>query len=718
MKKSSTIIFVLSLVVCSCSVSRHLQEGEYFLSSNKIVIDGKEKIKSSSLSPYLRQQLPNTIFPSTSPWLNVYFWADSSDKGLNPLLRKIGTQPVIFSPILMQNSADNIASRLATLGYYSAQVTPEVELKNGIANVVYYVKPGKRLKIDEIRYELCPSEELAKDFYADSLHFSVKKGDYLSEVALEDESIRGSKYFRQKGYYDINKNHYSFEADTLGNRNILYYRLNNYTRNETAASAAPLKKYHFRKLSIQHPEDIRFRADLLSQLNTIHPGDLYNEENVNLTYYRFSNLSVFNSVNVEINPADSALLDCNIRLDGSDLYGFKLNADFSTNSSGLLGTSPQLSFYHKNLFNGGEHLNINLSGNWQFMPGNDARASEYGISASLSMLSSIGLSNKKMSRNIPRAEIKTSFNYMNRPEFRRSVFGLSYGYSSQFNSNFFYQIFPIQLNIVKMHEYRDMKFIETLFKNAYLMGAFIDQVDMGVGAMLYYTTNPDIVPKTAYSSIRFSTDIAGNVLSLFNKAMPIGDSDSRLFMGLPYSQYVRGELSTAKVFRFGRDDSQALALRFNVGVVKAYGNSIAVMFDKQFFCGGANSMRGWQARSLGPGSEMSIDYRFEIPSQTGDLKLEADLEYRFPIVSKFEGALFAEVGNIWNMKDMKKDFLHELAADWGLGARVNLDFILLRLDVGFKVHDPGRPSGQKWLQPKAWFQKNGAAIHFGVGYPF
>ena len=234
---------------------------------------------------------------------------------------------------------------------------------------------------------------------------------------------------------------------------------------------------------------------------------------------------------------------------------------------------------------------------------------------------------------------------------------------------------------------------------------------------LYHTTDASIVPKSSYGFSRLSFDLSGNLLSLFNRFMPLDEvSGHRRLLGLPYNQYVRAELELGKVFRYGRNDGQAIAMRLDMGIGHAYGNSTALPFEKQFYAGGASSMRGWQVRTLGPGFSQ-IDDSFVIPSQTGDIKLEADLEYRFDMFWKLEGAVFAEVGNVWRL-DMMRNFFESLAGDWGVGLRVNLDFILLRIDAGFKVHDPARPEGSRWLRPAEWVGRDGYAIHFGVGYPF
>ena len=199
--------------------------------------------------------------------------------------------------------------------------------------------------------------------------------------------------------------------------------------------------------------------------------------------------------------------------------------------------------------------------------------------------------------------------------------------------------------------------------------------------------------------------------------MGMNDDGSYCIGGSPYAQYIRGEYSFGRTWRFGSKDGNAIATRFLAGAGYAYGNSSALPFEKQFYAGGASSMRGWQARAVGPGFSVMND-AFIIPSQTGDMKLEANLEYRFKVFWKLEGALFTDIGNVWNLKEIPSDFLSSLAADWGTGVRLNLDFILLRIDFGMKVYDPSRNAGERFLNPGRWLRRGGNAFHFGIGYPF
>lgn len=701
----------------ACSTTKLLPEGEYRLASNRIEISGDGKVSPAELTPYLRQQSNTYLLFGWNPFLNVYNWSNGSGEGINKFWEKIGTPPVVFNPQLVQSTVDNLTTRLEYLGYYDAEVVPEITIVRRLAKVKYNVQTGERRRIDKIVYDV-PAGEFSEDFYADTSSVSVKPGDFLSEQSLESETVRGAAHFRDLGYYSFNKNNYFFEADTLTDKTLLYYRVRGYTRNESAAVNAPINKYRINDVNILYPSDLKFRESLLLKLNRIQPGDLYSESMVNTTYHRLSALNVFSSVNIEMTPVDSSLVDCDIRLGGSNVVGFKINAEVSSNSSGLFGASPQLNFYHKNIFNGGERLNVGFTGNWQFMPGTSVKSTELGVSASLSFPRALGYPlEKAKGRNIPRTEVSASYNYQNRPEYRRSIAGFSFGYTGQIGNQIFYQFYPLQLDLVKLYDISS-SFAQTLRENPYLWDSFQDQIDAGIGMTLYHTTDASIVPKSSYGFARLSFDLSGNVISLFNRFMPVDDvSGHHMLLGLPYNQYVRTELELGKVLRYGRNEGQALAMRLDMGIGHAYGNSTALPFEKQFYAGGASSMRGWQVRTLGPGFS-GMDYSFVIPSQTGDIKLEADLEYRFDLIWKLEGAVFAEVGNVWRMDDIRHDFLASLAGDWGVGLRVNLDFILLRIDAGFKLHDPARPAGSRWLNPSEWLGHDGYAIHFGVGYPF
>ena len=722
----------LAAVLCaaallSCSTTRVLEQGQYRLARNAVKVTNDDSFNASQLSAYLRQQ-PNSYFLfGWNPFLNIYNWSDGSDRFLSRLARKIGEAPVVYDPELVELSENNIRDHLEYLGYYGSEVGSNIRTQGRRVLVDYMVTLGRRFRIDSIRFDLPADDVFAREFLADSAAMTVRPGDFLSEQTLEAESARSAAMFRKLGYYNFSKNHYSFVADTISvpGKLLLDYQISTGMRGRQGEGDR-IAKYTIGDVAITHARSLPFREKILRSLNTIRPGDLYNEETVSNTYSRLSALKVFSSVGIEMNrrEGENDIVDCNIRLSQSRPQGFKADLEASSNSSGLIGISPQLSYYHKNIFHGGEWLNIALVGNFQFRPSDDVHSNEFGISTGLSLPKFLGIPYKFFKGpSIPRTEFNASFNYQSRPEYTRNILAFSYGYTGVYKKNLSYQLYPVQLNFVRLYDL-DSDFSKTLDKNPFMRYSYQDHFDAGAGGVFYYTTNSDIVPKTSFHFARLAFDLSGNVVSLFRKGMKVNDDGKYLIWGAPFSQYVKGELSLGRTIRFGRRDKMALAGRFLAGAGYAYGNSTALPFEKQFYSGGAGSLRGWQARAVGPGYS-GMNKSFSIPSQTGDVKLEANLEYRFSLFWKLEGALFAECGNVWSLQydDPEsrfniKDFYNSLAADWGFGLRVNLDFILLRLDLGVKSHDPSRAKGERWIAPSEWTKADNLALHFGVGYPF
>lgn len=698
-----------ALFFTACSTTRILQEDEYRLMKNNVTIQGEKELRTSDISPYIKQQA-NSFFPfGINPFVSIYNWSDGSDKPLSRLWRKLGQAPIVFNPSLVESSCENIANHLEYLGYFNSSVIPHVETKGKTVTVDYEIIPGKRYRIDEIKYEIPSGELFRNEFYSDTSSSLIKRGNYLSENDLEKETSRGTSYFRRRGYYNFNKSRYSFVADTstTPGKTVLSYRIDSDT-----------VRYHIGEVTVSLSESLPFKDRILTELISVHPGDVYSENSVNNTYSRLSALRVFNSVSVDMTPTDTGIVNCNINLSESQVKGLKINLEASTNSTGLIGVSPQISFYHKNIFHGAEWLSLNFVGNFQSKINNpEIHSNETGVSASLSLPKFLGLPQKWFQGPyVPRTEFNATLNYQNRPEYERHIGSFSFGYSGNFRRTFNYQLYPVQLNYVKLTNI-DEDFNATLERNPFMRYSYQDHFDAGIGGTMIYRTNNDIVPRTSYHYVRLGFDVSGNVIGLFKNVMAVSPDGEGLVFGVPYAQYARMEVSLGQTFRWGKENGQALALRLFAGTGYAYGNSSALPFEKQFYCGGSSSLRGWQARSVGPG-DSPLNESFSIPSQTGDTKLEANIEYRFGMFWKLEGALFADVGNVWNISEMRGDFYKTLASDWGAGIRANLDFILLRLDAGFKMHDPSRDSASRWLTPGEWFHRDGFTVHFGIGYPF
>lgn len=690
------VVGVLAFVPC-CSTTASLPEGQSYLRTNSITVHDTPDVPSSELMPYIKQK---------APAFNLF-----------------GGQKIVLNSNSISTSEQNIKDHLDYLGYYDSSVESSVKVKRKRAYVHYDVYPGHRIPITGITYDV-PSGEFAEDFYADTLNVTVRPGGFLSERDLEAESERSAAYLRTQGYYGFSKQHYFFEADTLQQPGsaLLKMSVREYTRSGSPRSAKPLKKSYIGDVTITHDADLPLRESVLQGLNIIRPGIMYDERLINTSYNRLASLSVFNSVGVTLSQADSTTVDCDIVLTESKVQGAEVDLEVSTNSSGLMGISPQLKYHHKNIFHGGEILNLSFLGNFQFKFNDPTRSTELGVTAGIVFPKFLGLPYSRFKgSSLPRTELNISYSYQDRPEYMRNIFSTNFGYTGIMGEHWRYQVYPLQLNMVVLHNLDD-SFAEILRHNPFMRYSYQDHFDAGAGGTLYYSSATTLNPRSTYWYTRLSLDLSGNILSAFKSLMPRNADGAGKLFGAPFTQYVRGEWTIAKTWRWGEEQDNALAARFVAGVGYAYGNSSSIPFEKQFYVGGANSMRGWQARELGPGSS-PINKTFSIPSQTGDMRLEANLEYRRRLFWKIEGAAFVDVGNVWTLLDngdetgrFDRNFYKTIAADWGLGIRADLNFLVLRVDVGFKVRDP--QNGGSWIGPGRWLKSHGSSLHFGVGYPF
>lgn len=720
----------LLLFAVSCGTTRVLEDGEYRLAKNKVTVVGDSRYPNKDIEKYIRQKSNSSILFGWNPFLNLYNLS-RSDKGLwSKVIHGIGTAPVIYDASLTYASIENIGTHLEYVGLYGSSVQALETFRRKKVKVEYQVTLGERIPISSISYVLPEDADFSADFMADTTNITVGAGDWLSEESLEAETVRGEAHFRNLGYYGFTKSNYFFEADTISTPGTaaLELRINEYTRNETADDARSIRKYRFGEVAYSYPKTLKFRSKVLRGLNSVQPGEFYSESAVSNTYDRLTALRVFNSVGMELTARDSSIVDCEVNLTPGRLQGLKLGIEGSTNSSGLLGISPEVSYNHNNIFRGGEWLTLSFMGNFQFKPDSDTKATEFGVSLGLSLPRFLGLDMKKhFPGSVPRTEFKVSYNYQDRPEYLRNILAFSYSYSGN-SGRLLYQFTPARLDIVRLHN-MDQDFYESLSDNPFLRNAYQNHFDLGSSISLAWSDKTLTNPLGSYWTARLGIDFSGNLLSLFKGAMEKDDDGAGMLWGTPYSQYVRAEASIVRSWGFGRNEGQAIAVRLLAGGGYAYGNSSSMPFEQHFYAGGASSLRGWQVRSVGPGLS-KIDESFVIPNQTGDIKLEANVEYRFDMFWKLDGAVFVDTGNVWTYKNdssssedssslLRWDTLIEsIAGNWGVGMRLNFSFLLLRLDLGMIVHDPSQDSGNRWRGPSEWLSKDGYAVHFGVGYPF
>lgn len=769
------VLLPLLILLGSCSTTRVLSDNQTRLKSNVITIVNKNRhpeYQDTQLDNYIHQKA-NTYFIKTkrggwNPFIYVYNWTNGKGKGWDRFVTKLGQAPVVFDPSLMEDSRENISTHLKYIGYYNSHVDTRAEIRKQQTVVDYRVTLGKMYPIKDIEYRV-DDPGLAEEIYKDTVNSLIRRGMPLSEELLERETERSAAHIRNMGYYEFTKNYYFFDADTVSapDSALLKVYVRNYTRNESPENARRHRRFYFGDVSIRPVSDnikyrtsvskkipqildtVRYenltilydtkrkvRPSILYKMNRIEPGNTYSEWIVNNTYQRFANLRIYNNVSVELNKTDTNIVDCMIRLIPSKAHGYKINLEASTNSTGLIGISPTLSYYNRNIFKGGEWLSLSVSGNFQFSVSNSTRATEFGASAGLSFPTFVLLPDRMFKNIIPRTDLDLTYNYQRRPEYTRNMIGASFGWSWSSQSNkYYFKVVPVQFNIVNLPVYSEA-FMESL-TNPFVREAYKNHFEFGLGFDLQYSSDPSINPAGSFFKADFQFDLAGNLLSAFNKFMPVDSSGFRTIWSSPYSQFVRAELSLAYTWKFGKNNKQALAVRALGGAGLAYGNSTKMPFERLFWAGGSNSLRGWTARSVGPGSS-EMDNTFSIPNQTGDMRLEANIEYRFPLFSIFRGAVFVDWGNVWNIDRTGRNhqslegstedetaetlsyfsirnMLRTSALSWGAGIRLDLNFVVVRFDLGIKLYDP---SVQQWQNARNWFRRGGYAFQFGIGYPF
>ena len=764
-----TILLVISILT-GCSTTKALGEGESRLASNIVTVTNSKQypeFNPSGVDKYIRQKPNSYIFKGKkggwNPAIYIYNWDTGKCKWWDNIVHKIGQEPVVFRPDMVEESKGNITTYLENQGYYYSQVTDSISIKNRKAVVYYNITLGKQYPIKSISYDI-EDPQLLPDVMADTLNSLIKVGMPLSESLLDKETERSAEYLKNKGYYEFSKNYYFFRADTISVKDSVMLKviIKNHTRKELSDEDRPHRKFyfgdvyiypvsdnlryrasiaqkipqiydtvHYENISILYDKKRRIRPSILYTMNLIEPGALYSSDIVNLSYRRLANLRVYSSVNLELTKVDTNVVDVMIRLLPSKIHGYKVNLEASTNSSGLIGISPAISYFNRNIFNGGEWLSLSVMGNFQFSVTSPTRAIEFGANAGLSFPTFVLLPDRMFRRIVPRTDIALSYNYQKRPEYTRNMIGGKFGWNWSSSSNkFYYQITPLQLNIVNLPVY-STEFMESL-TDPFVREAYKNHFDMGLGFNFQYASVPGMLPSDNCFKASLQVDISGNLLSAFNKFMAVDSSGFHTIWDSPYSQFVRGELSLSYTWMLGKEKKHSIAVRALGGIGYAYGNSTKMPFERLFWGGGSNSLRGWTGRGVGPGSS-KLDNTFSIPNQTGDMRLEANVEYRFPIFSAVKGAIFFDWGNVWNL-DRNADhssmagstldedslfrwstFLTTSSLSGGLGLRLDLNFILIRVDYGIKLYDPVVRS---WKVPGEWFKRGGASFQFGIGYPF
>ncbi len=780
--KAAAILFffiIALFILVGCNVTKNLDSSEHLLIKNKIHISDR-KVLSEELEPYV-QQKPNKKFGFFRMNIALYNMGNKGkDTKFKKWLRtKAGSEPVLLDTSLVSVSIKQMTMYLANKGYFKSTITDTILFKKKKASVQYRVHVSKPYQIKNLQYAVADTQ-VASFVFQDTSKCLIKKGQNFDSYVLDNERTRITNNLLNDGFFRFSNIYIKYRIDTSLQQHQCDITIEIINRVEPSfdnfmmVKQVPHKRYYINRVYV-YPEfdhlvvytgaydtlvktyqspvkgqppnsyyflsqkHFRVKPRTISQAIFITPGSHYNLLDVNQSYSQLSGLQVFKYINIqfrEVEAGREALLgnkdnvDCHVELSRAPAQSFSVTTD-GTNSAGAFGVQASLGYQVRNIFRGAQLFRMNLSGSLQ-MQASDGNGGtsffntiELGINAGLTFPQFlIPIRPETMPKKFkPKTTINIGYNYQHQQHYDRHISNINFGYSWFQNETIHHVFNPVEVSLVKVYTDAYFDSVMNSEQDNRLKNQYTDH--MVAGLKYTFTFNNQQITKVKdFVYIRANFETGGNLLyacnKIFNTAKP--DSGGYRVFGLPYAQYVRPDADFRYYNVIGNNFS--MVYRFYGGIGIPYGNSSLLPFEKAFFAGGANGMRGWKMYTLGPGS-----YHNANPSATfnqiGDIQLEANVEYRFPVYGFIRGALFVDAGNIWLLQDSQDlpggkflfpEFFNQIALDAGLGIRFDFDFFIFRLDPAIPLRVPSYPQHDRWYFNK--MQLSDIIWNFGIGYPF
>lgn len=731
----SAVVCMLALLWGSCSSTRDIPEGSSMLRKVTVVTDGEYKdLNTSQLKNYVRQKGNSRWFSTIKIPLGIYSLAGrDTSRWINRALHSIGEAPVIYDTLQAHASCENLRQALQNQGYLDAQVELFLDQKKEKkVDAIYVLHPGKPYFIRRIRYDIQDSI-ISKLLKGDKKQ--LHEGMQFNVNALNGERSRLTTFLQNNGYYRFHKEFITFLADSISHDEQVDLTLVLHPYRTSQITDTLHTRYSIRSVGYASgaPDDslIHLRHAVLRENTFLDAGQFYSADNLQNTYNHFGRLGAVRYTNISFQASpDSALLDAMIHLQTNKPSTISFQPE-GTNTAGDLGAAASLTYENRNLFRGSESLSLRLRGAYEAIRGLEGYSNqdflEYSMEARLSFPRFIMpfLSHESRRRSIATSEVSLLYDLQNRPEFHRRVLsaGWRYRWKPQKRHDQ-YQLDLIDLNYVFMpwiSETFDREYLQnTSSYNAIVRYNYEDLFIMKLG--FGYSYNDGRI------ALKTNVETAGNLLNAGSNifhAEQDGEGHYRVF-NIAYAQYIKSDIDfTINLLPSYRDQ---LVFHCGLGLAYPYGNSEVLPFEKRYFSGGANSVRGWSVRSLGPGRYKDHDGVINFITQTGDMKLDLNLEYRTHLFWKFGGALFLDAGNIWTLRNYKEQpggqfkfssLLSDMAVSYGLGLRLNFDYFILRFDLGMKAVNPAYELDDEEhyaiIHPRL---SRDLAFHFAVGLPF
>ncbi len=769
----SSIASAVMLTLSGCSSSRHVPAGSYLLDKVSIeTSDSNKTIDTRELEVYLRQLPNHKMLWSMKFRLGVYNMSgNDTTKWWNRWVRKLGEPPVIYDSILKEASEEQLRKAMINKGYLNAKVTADTVRndKKRKISVNYSIHPGKPYIIKDLQYNF-PDSIFREIVMSDSGNFVVRKGAPLDRTVLEKQREIITQNLRNRGYYGFAKEFITFNADTTeGSRDVeLTMTLNPPYKGPSAlathekyivrkivvitdydaSSEVAIRNYasedsiDYKGLTILYGKKRYLRPEVIYENCFIRTGESFRQSEVERTYRALSRLSILKFNNIRFLPAGSSgkdqFLDAYILLTPGRSQSIAVELE-GTNSEGDLGMAASLTYTHRNVGKGSETLTGKVRGAYESLSGDlegliHDRYMEYSLEAGLNFpkFKAPFLSDRFKRKVNATTELNVSMTYQERPEYTRiiSTAGWSYKWINNRNKNRF-TFTPIDVNYVYLPESTNDFINEIAPDNPLLRYSYEDHFIMRMGFTFYRSNKRGDSPmgrsfqRNIYT-IRTNVEIAGNTLflinSVFNHRSDFRTNPYKIF-GIHYSQYfkINGDYTLLR----NVDTRNSVSFHVGFGVGYPYANSTILPFEKRFYGGGANGVRGWAVRTLGPGKFPGNNSVSDFINQCGDIRLDLSFEYRAKLFWILELGAFIDAGNIWTIKNYPNQpggffrfdsFYKEIAAAYGLGIRMDFTYFLLRFDLGMKAYNPAEGSRHWPLIHPEWGRDR--AFHFSIGYPF
>ncbi len=759
------VILVLVGLISSCGSAKYVPKDKYLLDKYTIKTESK-KINQEELVTYVKQK-PNKKILGLKFHLSVYNVSrEKKDNWWNRWLRTIGEEPVVLDEFLTKKTSSQLELYLHNKGYYNGEVKDTTLYKKKKAKIIYSLELHEPYLINIVSYKF-EDTTLMRFVLADSANCLLKPKNNFDVDVLSGERERIEKLLKDKGFYNFSKEYIFYQADSSHSDHkvnvSLVVKKYRQLHSDGTFTEIPHPKYEIGKVfivtcfnakeALADPDAYRNNLDttiidginilyddkqnvkpgVVLSSNFILPGEWYKLSNVSQSYRNLSSLQVFRLVTIDFtepaNQEDSIIrkLDCNIQLTPFVLQSYSIELE-GTNSSGNIGGGGNLVYQHRNLFKGAENFDMRFKGAVETIKQNTT--TKYGNMVELGAEANLSIpkfllpfrTEQFIKKYNPKTTLKLAYNFQRRPDYIRTVANASFGYIWKGNRFLTHVINPIEINLVQI-PYKSQEFID-LLEGTYIYYSYQPHLVTVTNYSLTYT-NQNLQKNKDFIYMKFNAEAAGNILySAFKITDQPKNNGAYELFNTNFAQYLRSDID----FRHYNilNPGNSIVYRLFAGAGLPYKNSTALPFEKKYFSGGANSIRAWQVRDLGPGSYKEL-VKQRYSNQTADIKLEANLEYRFKLFWVLEGALFVDAGNIWaiNKNDDREGalfqlnkFYNDIAVGTGFGTRFDFSFFIFRFDLGIKTRDPEYPSGEKWIFGSRQLGREDFVLNLGIGYPF